>query len=82
MTYATDNRSRFPLGREHVRRAMELAPFLRFAPKNPLFLGAALIGAVGYVAWRNRDRIARTAGPIVESVRPRSADDPPVSGIH
>lgn len=74
-------RSALPFGREHVRRAIELAPFLRFVPKNPLFLGAALMGAVGYVAWRNRDRIARTAGPVVESLRTRP-DGPSGSGIH
>lgn len=82
MTYATEDRTAFPFGRQHVKRALELAPFLKFAPKNPLFMGAALLGAVGYVAWRNRDRIARTAGPIVDTVRNRRQETPPVSGIH
>ena len=73
----TDNpetlaRYRMPWRRDHVKQAGAIAPMLRNVPKNPLFLiGAAAIGVAGYFAWRNRDRIAARAGPLVEDARLR-----------
>jgi hypothetical protein len=69
-TPETLSRYRTPWRSEHVKQAMAFAPLLRRVPKNPLFLiGAAAIGVAGVLAWRNRDRIAATAGPMIEEAR-------------
>lgn len=61
---------RMPWRRDHMKQAMAFAPLLRRVPKNPLFLiGAAAIGIVGVVAWKNRDRIAATAGPMIDDAK-------------
>ena len=64
-------RYRLPLRRDHLKQAGALAlPLLRRAPKNPLLLiGAAVIGIAGVLAWRNRDKIAATAQPIIDDAR-------------
>ena len=61
---------RMPWRRDHVKQAMAFAPMLRRVPKNPLFLiGAAVIGVAGVMAWRNRDKIAATTGPMIEDAK-------------
>ena len=69
----TLSRYRLPLRRDRLKQAREFtAPAMRYVPKNPLFLiGAALIGVAGFLAWRNRDKIAATAGPMIEDARAR-----------
>ncbi len=43
-------------------------PAMRYVPKNPMFLiGAAALGIAGFVAWKNRDRIAAKAGPMLQN---------------
>jgi hypothetical protein len=71
----TDNpetlqRYRLPLQRDRLKQAAAMAPFLRYVPKNPLFLlGAAVVGMAGVMAWRNRERIATAAGPMIDDAR-------------
>ena len=61
---------RMPWKRDQVKQALAFAPMLRAVPKNPLFLvGAAVIGVAGVLAWRNRDRIAATAGPMIDDAK-------------
>ena len=61
---------RMPWRRDHVKQAMAFAPMLRRVPKNPLFLiGAAVIGVAGVLAWRNREKIAATAGPMIDDAK-------------
>lgn len=63
---------RMPWRRDHVKQAIALAPLLRRVPKNPLFLiGAAAIGVAGVLAWRNRDKIAATTGPMIDDAKAR-----------
>lgn len=61
--------------REHLKRAAAVLPMVRpvarYVPKNPAFLlGAAAVG-LGFLAWRNRERIRRTAAPLIEDARVR-----------
>jgi hypothetical protein len=69
----TLSRYRLPLRRDHLKQARDFAaPAMRYVPRNPLFLvGAALVGIAGFVAWRNREKIASTAGPLIEDARVR-----------
>ena len=61
---------RMPWRSDHLKQGLALAPLLRRVPKNPLFLiGAAAIGVAGVLAWRNRDRIAATAGPMIDEAK-------------
>ena len=63
---------RMPWRRDHMKQAFALAPMLRAVPKNPLFLvGAAVIGVAGVLAWRNRERIAATTGPMIDDAKAR-----------
>jgi hypothetical protein len=68
----TRERYRLPLRSDHVKQMVALAPLLRRAPKNPLFLlGAAVVGVAGVMAWRNRDRIATRTAPMIEDAKAR-----------
>jgi hypothetical protein len=61
---------RMPWRRDQLKQVGALAPMLRYVPKNPLFLiGAAVVGVAGVLAWRNRDRIARTTGPMIDDAK-------------
>src|SRR4051812_35618827 len=64
-------RYRLPLRRDHLKQAGQFAaPALRYMPKNPFILiGAAVLGVAGFFAWKNRDRIAATAGPMIDDAR-------------
>jgi hypothetical protein len=63
---------RMPWRRDHMKQALALAPMLRAVPKNPLFLiGAAAIGIAGVLAWRNREKIAATTGPMIDDAKAR-----------
>ena len=63
-------RHRMPWRRDSLRQAGGLAPLLRSAPRNPLFLiGAAVIGVAGVLAWRNRERIATATGPMIDDAK-------------
>lgn len=40
--------------------------------RNPaIWIGAAAMGVLGFFAWRNRERIAARAGPMLENARLR-----------
>lgn len=67
----TLERYRLPLRSDHVKQAAALAaPALKFARRNPFILiGAALAGVAGVIAWRNRDRIAATAQPLISDAK-------------
>lgn len=53
--------------RDHLARAAKLAPLARYVPKHPAFLiGAAVVGLVGALAWRNREKIADRARPLLQ----------------
>jgi hypothetical protein len=61
---------RMPWRRDRTKQLGSLTPMLRHVPKNPLFLiGAAVIGVAGVLAWRNRDRIASAASPVIDDAR-------------
>ncbi len=63
---------RMPWRRDHVKQAFALPSMLRAVPKNPLFLiGAAAIGVAGVLAWRNREKIAATTGPMIDDAKAR-----------
>ena len=65
-------RYRMPWRRDRMKQAMALAPLLRAVPKTPLFLvGAAVIGVAGVLAWRNREKIAATTGPMIDDAKAR-----------
>ena len=56
-------------GHRLVQRAATLAPYTRYVRKNPaLLIGALALGIVGALAWRNRAKIAATAGPLLQNV--------------
>jgi hypothetical protein len=61
--------------RDHLARAAKLAPMARYVPKHPAFLiGAAVVGVAGMLAWRNRQKIAEKARPLLQSAAERGAD--------
>ena len=61
-------RYRLPLNRDRLMQAGSfILPALRYLPKNPVFMIGAL--ALGVLAWRNRNKIARAAGPILHDAR-------------
>ena len=61
---------RLPWKRDELKQFGFLAPALRYVPKNPLLLiGAAAVGIAGVLAWKNREKIATTAGPIIDDAR-------------
>ncbi len=63
-------RYRLPLTRAHFKQVGAALPFLRYVPKHPLLLiGAAVVGVAGILAWRNRDRIAAQATPLIRDAR-------------
>jgi hypothetical protein len=48
---------------------------LRVIPRNPLLLiGAAVVGIVGVLAWRNRERIAQKTAPLIEDAKARGQE--------
>ena len=56
------------------RGATSLAPYARYAPKNPaLLIGAVVVGLAGVLAWRNRERIRATAGPMLQNALDQGA---------
>ncbi|WP_068874712.1 MULTISPECIES: hypothetical protein [unclassified Phenylobacterium] len=61
---------RMPWRRDQVKQLGALTPMLRYVPRNPLFLiGAAVVGVAGVLAWRNRERIATAASPVIDDAR-------------
>lgn len=61
---------RMPWRRDELKQFGALAPMMRYVPKNPfLLIGAAALGIAGVLAWRNRDKIATTAGPMIDDAR-------------
>ncbi len=61
---------RMPWRRDQMKQLGALTPMLRYVPKNPLFLiGAAVVGVAGVMAWRNRERIATAASPVIDDAR-------------
>lgn len=65
-------------GGERLKGAIALAPMVRpmvrYVPKHPaLWIGAAVLGAAGFLAWRNRERIRETARPMLQNAAERGA---------
>ena len=65
---------RFLITRDGLKQAgaivPSLRPALRYLPKHPaLLIGAAVIGVAGVMAWRNREKIARTTSPMIEDAK-------------
>jgi len=61
---------RMPWRRDHLKQAGALAPVLRYVSRNPLMLiGAAAVGIAGVLAWRNRDKIAAKAAPMIDDAK-------------
>lgn len=61
---------RMPWRRDQMKHLGAVTPMLRYVPKNPLFLiGAAIVGVAGVMAWRNRERIATAASPVIDDAR-------------
>jgi len=75
----TDNPTTLEAGsatrtRDRLKQAGAIVPMLRpamrFVPKNPvLLIGAAVLGVAGVLAWRNREKIARTASPMIDDAK-------------
>ena len=67
----TLERYRLPLNRGQLAQAATFAkPALMFARRNPFILiGAAVVGVAGMVAWRNRDKIAAKAQPLIDDAK-------------
>src|SRR4051794_14697191 len=65
------SRYRLPLNRDHLKQAGRYAaPAARFASRNPvLLIGAGVLAIVGIVAFRNREKIATAASPMIEDAR-------------
>lgn len=61
---------RMPWRRDQLKQLGALTPMLRYVPRNPLFLiGAAVVGVAGVMAWRNREKIATAASPVIDDAR-------------
>ncbi|MBU1374787.1 MAG: hypothetical protein KKE02_06805 [Alphaproteobacteria bacterium] len=61
---------RMPWRRDQLKQVGALTPMLRYIPKNPLFLiGAAVVGVASVLAWRNREKIATAASPLIDDAR-------------
>ena len=67
----TLERYRLPLNRGQLAQAATFAkPALMFARRNPFILiGAAVVGVAGMVAWRNREKIAAKAQPLIDDAK-------------
>jgi hypothetical protein len=62
----TLSRYRLPWRRDQMKQAGALASAFR----NPaLLIGAAVVGVVGVLAWRNRERIAQKTAPLIEDAK-------------
>lgn len=56
-----------------AQRATALVPLMRYAPRHPgLLIGAAVLGVLGTLAWRNRARIAEKAAPVLQNAADRA----------
>lgn len=65
---------RAPLwSRENLKRVTAAAPMIRYVPKHPAFLlGALVVGVAGTLAWRNRQKIADRARPLIDDAAARA----------
>lgn len=65
------SRYRLPLKRDRLDQARKLtAPVLRKVRQNPFMLiGAVVVGAASVLAWRNREKIAATTGPLITDAK-------------
>jgi len=70
----TFEEGRAPLwSRENLKRVTAAAPLVRYVPKHPAFLlGALAVGVVGTLAWRNRQKIAERARPLIDDATARA----------
>ena len=58
----TPSRERPPWRRVRLQQLGAAGTAMRALPRNPAFLiGAAVLGVVGMLAWRNREKIASKA---------------------
>jgi cell division septum initiation protein DivIVA len=75
---------RMPWRRDQMKQLGALTPMLRYVPRNPLFLiGAAVVGGAGVLAWRNREKIATAASPMIDEARAKGQaliDDAKIKG--
>ena len=67
----TLERYRLPLRGDRLRQAATFAgPAMKLARRNPFILiGAAVVGVAGVLAWRNRDKIAAKAQPLIDDAK-------------
>jgi hypothetical protein len=66
----TPTRHRLPLRRGQLKQAAAFTPMLKVLPKNPfIWIGAAAPGFAGVAAWRNREKIAARAQPVIDDAR-------------
>lgn len=74
MPESTFEEGRAPLwSRENLKRVTAAAPLVRYVPKHPAFLlGAIAVGVVGTLAWRNRQKIADRARPLIDDATARA----------
>ena len=64
-------------GHSLMQRATAILPLARYAryvPKNPMLIGAAVLGVAGVLAWRNREKIRATAAPLLQNAADKTAE--------
>ena len=74
MDYTTpESRSFLQRAPAIAQRATALLPYARYVPKHPaLWIGAAVVGVAGAIAWRNRAKIAERARPMLQNAADRA----------
>ena len=66
----TLERHRLPWRGDQMKQLGAVGSALRVIPRNPaLLIGAAVLGVVGVLAWRNRERIAQKTAPLIEDAK-------------
>jgi hypothetical protein len=72
-TTAAESRSLLQRAPAIAQRATALLPYARFLPRHPaLWIGAAVLGAAGAMAWKNRARIAERTRPVLQNAADRA----------
>ena len=69
----TEERSFFQRAPAMAQRATALLPYARFVPRHPaLWIGAAVLGVAGAVAWKNRAKISERTRPMLQNAADRA----------
>jgi hypothetical protein len=63
------SRYRLPWRRDQLKQGGKWSAAMRYGPG--MLIGAAILGVAGFLAWKNRDKIAATAGPMIENAKAR-----------